>query len=270
MECCRYSQHPRSIAQLLLRTGPPGAWPFYPQPSGYGSTSGDGRICQDVQMRRFNACASRSNLQNTCIMHRDPSVPAPKISCEHKTRKTRCRLCGGGSICCHNNVRDSCKKCLILFAIAKHTGGQQIPTSSRALCSRSPPHFPILDILQLAQDSASRAATMPLRPVPLSAVFSAAHATDPNTNETADAASAASHTSSKRQRVLSHPLLIANIACPSTVGGGGEMLNGSAYGALHCTRAHLPIFAQFLIRRRRGAVRHGLPQQPHVRSCIRL
>ena len=45
-----------------------------------GSTSGDGRIYQDVQMRRFNACASRSNLQNTCIMHRDPSVPAPKIS----------------------------------------------------------------------------------------------------------------------------------------------------------------------------------------------
>ena len=185
-------------------------------------------------MRRFNACTPRSNLQNTIMQerspHRDPSGPAAKISCEHKTRKTRCRLCGGGSICCHNNVRDSCKKCLIQFAIAKHTGGLQIPTSSHALCSRSPPDFPIL---QLAQDSGSRAATMPLRPVPLSAAASATRANDPNTNETADTASAAIHTSSKRQRVLSHPLLIANIGCPSTVGGGGEMLNGSVYGALH-------------------------------------
>lgn len=76
-----------------------------------------------------------------------------------------------------------------------------------------------------------------------------------------------------RQRVLSHPLLIANFGCPSTVGDGLRMRNvqRSVYGALHCTRVNLSEFAQFLLlRRHRVAVRHGLPLQPHDRYCIHL
>ena len=88
------------------------------------------------------------------------TTPAAKISCEHKTRKTRCRLCGGGSICCHNNVRDSCKKCIVQTTIAKHTG-QHLPPTSRAKRSQSN------DNIQAASCST---ATMPLRPVPVVAM----------------------------------------------------------------------------------------------------
>ena len=88
------------------------------------------------------------------------TTPAAKISCEHKTRKTRCRLCGGGSICCHNNVRDSCKKCIVQTTIAKHTG-QHLPPTSRAKRTQSN------DNIQTASCST---ATMPLRPVPVLAM----------------------------------------------------------------------------------------------------
>jgi hypothetical protein len=34
-------------------------------------------------------------------------------SCEHKTRKTRCKICGGGSVCSHGKRRDRCRICLL-------------------------------------------------------------------------------------------------------------------------------------------------------------
>jgi hypothetical protein len=33
------------------------------------------------------------------------------MSCEHSTRKTRCRVCKGGSICSHDVRRTDCKIC---------------------------------------------------------------------------------------------------------------------------------------------------------------
>jgi len=34
-----------------------------------------------------------------------------KGRCEHKTRKTRCKICGGGSLCQHNEIKSYCKLC---------------------------------------------------------------------------------------------------------------------------------------------------------------
>lgn len=191
------------------------------------------------------------------------STPAPKISCEHKTRKTRCRLCGGGSICIHNNVRDSCKKCLIQITIAKvHTGitGQPLPPTSPVKYKGSNAPTAVTHAV-----SNSYAATMPLRPVPFLAVAGAAP--DAAMTHTAAAGTTDSYTSSNGHSVRSHPQapLIRNMSSLPMCHGGesDEKLNGicgpQPPGAFISRARTCPR----VIHCRRGTVRHGLPLQTY-------
>ena len=82
-------------------------------------------LCPHGKLRQCKVCHSHSRsfcehkrLKNGCRDCFASGIPTARI-CIHGGRKSRCKLgCGGGELCCHEIIRNTCNKCVSIEILA--------------------------------------------------------------------------------------------------------------------------------------------------------